>query len=198
MPVKRPRKNSSSQETTKPGPLRLAFGVGSIVLAGMILNAINGGSLGKLASFLPPDPYPFHEGSAMAKSTKEEDGWFTSYDEALIAAKEQNKPIFIDFTSVFCTNCRDMERNVFPDPNIQKEFENFILVKLYTDRVDNPNDRRYQKMKIDLTKSVANPVYAILTPEEKLVAFSEYQPNVGMFKEFLANGASKTGLVANR
>jgi len=185
-------------ESGKPGPLRLAFGAGSIILAGMILNAINGGSLGKLASFLPPDPYPYREGSAMAQKNKAEDGWFTSYDEALLVAKEQNRPLFIDFTGVFCTNCRDMERNVFPVPEIQAEFEKFVLVKLYTDRPDNPNDQRYQKMKIDLTKSVANPVYAILTPDEELVSFSEYQPNVGMFREFLAAAATKSGLVANR
>ena len=38
------------------------------------------------------------------------EGWFVDqYDEALAKAKADNKPLFIDFTGVYCANCRVME-----------------------------------------------------------------------------------------
>jgi thiol:disulfide interchange protein len=46
-------------------------------------------------------------------------GYF-DYDQALRCAKEQNKPLFVDFTGHGCVNCREMEANVWSDPQVLK------------------------------------------------------------------------------
>ena len=61
------------------------------------------------------------------------EGYF-DYQQALACAKQQNKPIFIDFTGHGCVNCREMEANVWSDPKVLKRLrENFIVTALYVD-----------------------------------------------------------------
>lgn len=57
----------------------------------------------------------------------------TSYEEALKLAKEQNKPILIDFTGWACVNCRKMEENVWTKQEVQELMDDYILVSLYVD-----------------------------------------------------------------
>ncbi|MEI7982605.1 MAG: cytochrome c biogenesis protein CcdA, partial [Bacteroidota bacterium] len=45
------------------------------------------------------------------------EGYF-DYHQALACAKKQNKPLFIDFTGHGCVNCREMEANVWSDPQV--------------------------------------------------------------------------------
>ncbi|MCT1527059.1 thioredoxin family protein, partial [Sphingobacterium hotanense] len=62
---------------------------------------------------------------------------YYDYDEALAAAKAQNKPLMIDFTGWTCVNCRKMEASVWSDPKVRNLInENFILVELYVDEHD--------------------------------------------------------------
>ena len=55
------------------------------------------------------------------------------YEEALKLAKEQNKPLLIDFTGWACVNCRKMEENVWTKAEVQELMEKYILVSLYVD-----------------------------------------------------------------
>ncbi|HEX8549503.1 MAG TPA: cytochrome c biogenesis protein CcdA, partial [Cytophagaceae bacterium] len=60
-------------------------------------------------------------------------GYF-DYQQALNCARERNMPLFIDFTGHGCVNCREMEANVWSDPDVLKSLNNdFILVALYSD-----------------------------------------------------------------
>ncbi|MGO1521664.1 MAG: protein-disulfide reductase DsbD family protein, partial [Sphingobacterium sp.] len=53
---------------------------------------------------------------------------YYDYDEALAAAKEQGKPLLVDFTGWNCVNCRKMEANVWSDPGIKEMInQQFIL-----------------------------------------------------------------------
>ena len=59
---------------------------------------------------------------------------FKSYKDGLAYAKSVNKPILIDFTGYACVNCRKMEENVWPRPNVYKYLkEDYVLVSLYVD-----------------------------------------------------------------
>lgn len=61
------------------------------------------------------------------------DGYF-DFDQAMRCAKEQNKPLFIDFTGHGCVNCREMEQTVWADPRVLKILkEEYIIVALYVD-----------------------------------------------------------------
>jgi thiol:disulfide interchange protein DsbD len=60
-------------------------------------------------------------------------GYF-DYDQAVACSKEQNKPIFIDFTGHGCVNCREMEANVWSDPKVLNILrKNYVILALYVD-----------------------------------------------------------------
>ena len=60
-------------------------------------------------------------------------GYFT-FDEALRASKEQDKPIFFDFTGHGCVNCREMEARVWSSPKVLEMLRNdFVICSLYGD-----------------------------------------------------------------
>lgn len=59
---------------------------------------------------------------------------YYDYDEALATAKEQNKPVIIDFTGWNCVNCRKMEANVWTDPKVAVLLnQEFVMVELFVD-----------------------------------------------------------------
>jgi len=59
--------------------------------------------------------------------------WY-DYDQAIEVSKQVHKPILIDFTGWNCVNCREMEANVFPNPEIIKRLQNdFVILQLVID-----------------------------------------------------------------
>ncbi|MEG1571953.1 MAG: cytochrome c biogenesis protein CcdA, partial [Bacteroidales bacterium] len=59
-------------------------------------------------------------------------GYF-DYAEGLACAKEQNKPVFLDFKGHSCSNCKKMESEVWSDPRVQKLLKEYVIVGLYGD-----------------------------------------------------------------
>ncbi len=169
-------------EEGRPGPFRLVFGIATIVLSGFVLSGLNGRPLGDIDAFLPPSPYPNQKGKAVAK---EEGGFLSTYAAAQEESKRTGKPIFIDFTGIYCTNCRYMERNVFPDAAVQKEFEKYVKVKLFTDR-PTEEDMANQKLMQDLTKSITLPQYVIVKPDGS-VQVREFTRDVKAFAAWLGS-----------
>jgi len=61
------------------------------------------------------------------------DDWY-DYDQAIAIAKQQHKPLLIDFTGWNCVNCRKMEQNVLPNPGVLSILQNdFVVVQLVVD-----------------------------------------------------------------
>jgi thiol:disulfide interchange protein DsbD len=59
---------------------------------------------------------------------------FFDLDEAKAYARQQGKPVFIDFTGKTCANCREMEHYVWSDPEVKRLLnEEFIICSLYAD-----------------------------------------------------------------
>jgi thiol:disulfide interchange protein DsbD len=59
---------------------------------------------------------------------------YFDYNEALAIAREQKKPLMLDFTGINCVNCRKMEGQVWSDPEAMKRLqEDFVIVSLYVD-----------------------------------------------------------------
>ena len=83
-----------------------------------------------LSGFPPPVSYSLYAGT----KDKEQPVIINDYPKAVRLAKEQHKPILIDFTGWACVNCRKMEENVWSKPLIKDLLaERFVLVSLYVD-----------------------------------------------------------------
>ena len=116
------------------------------------------------------------------------EGWFVDkYDEALEKAKLEGKPLFLDFTGVYCANCRVMERRVFPTKSVKKELDKMILARLYVDKKDSLSEV-YARLQFERYNQATQPYYVVLDPsdESTLVDTGGYIPKG--FDQFLIKG----------
>lgn len=131
------------------------------------------------------------------------------YEEALKLAKEQGKPILIDFTGWACVNCRKMEENVWTKPEVRELMEKYILVSLY---VDDKQVLPSSQQMIYTTKSgtkitiktigdkwslfqtenfnaTSQPWYVAISPDEKLLTSPVgYTPDAARYAQWLKCG----------
>lgn len=163
-------------------PVKLALAAASLVLAVWLGNGIRGARLGELEAFLPPA-----EATVLAAG-KEPEWIINDYEKALAQAKQQNRPLLIDFTGYTCTNCRWMEANMFPRPEVALELSRYVRVRLYTDGQGEPY-RGFQNLQRDTYGTVALPYYAALDPNgQPQVAFGGLTRNSAEFVSFLRKG----------
>ena len=59
---------------------------------------------------------------------------FPTLDAALARAKEENKPIVIDFNAEWCVPCRKMEKVTFADARVKALLERCVFLSVDTDR----------------------------------------------------------------
>lgn len=118
---------------------RPALGVPRILLAVLCLSftiylipGLNGHPLRLLAGIAPPANYM--ENSREANHCPQGLDCFNDFDEAAAEARQSKKPIFLDFTGFGCTNCRQMEENVWIKPETMEMLHNeFVVASLYVD-----------------------------------------------------------------
>jgi thiol:disulfide interchange protein DsbD len=160
---------------------RMAVALGTLGAAYMCLGGINGKPLGTMSAFLPPQPYPgqAHTGEGVK--------WVTDYEAARKQAAAEGKPLFLNFTGIYCTNCRDMEDNVFKRPEVAAELDKFVTVELYTD-TDTPQARQYQELQLKRFGQTTLPLYVIETADGKKIGESPWNTNVPKFMDFLQKG----------
>jgi thiol:disulfide interchange protein len=59
---------------------------------------------------------------------------YYDYKQGLACAKEQGKPVLIDFKGHACANCKLMEARVWSDPEVLRRLrDNFVIIALYAD-----------------------------------------------------------------
>jgi thiol:disulfide interchange protein DsbD len=58
--------------------------------------------------------------------------WHTKLEDAVKEAQKTKKPIFVDFRAEWCSICKELERDVFPDPKISVLFDKMVLLKIDT------------------------------------------------------------------
>jgi len=136
-------------------------------------------------------------------------GYF-DYDQAIACARQQNKPLFIDFTGHGCTNCREMEAVVWSDPEVLRRLQNdFVIVALYIDdKTELPEkewytsayDKKVKKtigkqnadLQITNLNNNAQPFYVLLgTDERVLVSPYGYDKSTESFVKFLDEAKKK-------
>jgi thiol:disulfide interchange protein len=163
-----------------------------------------------LSGFPPPFSYSIY-GKDNVHGKGLEANVINDYSKALQLAKEQNKPIMIDFTGWACVNCRKMEENVWTKPEVYNYIkENYILVSLYVDDRQNlPAEMRIlnYKTKSGDSKDIitigdkwatfeaenfnqtTQPLYALLDTRERLLNNPVgYTPDAAEYLKWLRCG----------
>jgi thiol:disulfide interchange protein len=167
-----------------------------------------------LSGFPPPLSYSIY-GNANVHGKGLEPNVINDYEKALQMAKEQHKPLLLDFTGWACVNCRKMEENVWTQPEVYNYIkENFILVSLYVDdREKLPLEQRFtytttdgkQKQLITVGdkwatfqaenfNQVTQPLYVIMDTSERLLNHPVgYTPDAKKYVEWLKCGKEAFG-----
>ncbi len=118
---------------------------------------------------------------------------FFDLDEAKAYARQQGKPVFIDFTGKTCANCREMEHYVWTDPEVKRLLnEEFVMCSLYADEntIELPESEwvtdekgrtlktlgrknlNYQKTAFNMN---AQPYYVIVNADGKVLTAENYK-----------------------
>jgi len=79
-------------------------------------------------------------------------GYF-DYEQALECAKQKGIPMFIDFTGHGCVNCREVEANIWSDPQVLKLLKfDFVIASLYVDDFTKlPKEEQYFSKEAGIT-----------------------------------------------
>ena len=122
-------------------------------------------------------------------------------------AKENNKPVLLDFTGFACVNCRKMEQNIWPDSKVIDKLQNdFVLISLYVDEnIPLPEEKQYisettgkkikttgnkwSDLQIAKYQMNAQPYYVILDHNENTLNKPVgYTPDVEEYANWLQSG----------
>ena len=135
-------------------------------------------------------------------------GYF-DYKQGLECAKEQGKPVLIDFKGHACANCKRMEAKVWADPEVLRRLsDNFVIIALYVDdrtqlpenewivsAIDGKQKKTIGKICEDLEiskfKTNALPLYVIADAEGN--ALNKPMPtnlNIEEYKKWLDEGVA--------
>ena len=184
----------------------LAFLAFSLYLAPGLTNT-KYANISLVSGFPPPFSYSLY-GADHRKGI--EANVVNDYDKALALAKQQHKPILIDFTGWACVNCRKMEENVWPEDLVKDKIrEDYILVSLYVDdRKALPDDQqflfttgdgskkeiktigdKFATLQSENFKNASQPFYVVISPDEKLLNYPVgYTPNPKEYAAWLQCG----------
>ncbi|HET8754288.1 MAG TPA: cytochrome c biogenesis protein CcdA [Salinimicrobium sp.] len=196
----------------KKKPALISIILGLLTLAFVIyllpgLSNTSNANLKMLSGFPPPLFYSIYD-----KETEAPLGLnaYKDFEKGLAAAKEQNKPIMLDFTGWACVNCRKMEEQVWSEPQIFDVInDDYILISLYVDdRVELPEEEQFNYLKptggIKKIKTIGDkwatfqtlnfknnsqPFYVLLDHEMNLLTNPVgYTPNEEKYLEWLKTG----------
>jgi thiol:disulfide interchange protein DsbD len=165
---------------------RMLIGTVFLIFSISLLPGLFGATLGNLEAVIPVQA----KNVALGPRGADAPVWLKDqYREALAKARQENKLVFVNFTGNACTNCHWMKANMFPRPEIAPLLKDFVLVDLYTDGTDAASEEN-AKMEERRFNTVSIPFYAILDPDEKVIAtFPEATRDAQKFAAFLKSGA---------
>lgn len=212
---------------------RLFMAIGTLSFVMYLIPGMWGAPLKALAGYLPPmhtQDFDIHkatngseeEATTNCSAALYQDvfhlphgltGYF-DYEQALACAKEQNKPVFIDFTGHGCVNCRRMEEKVWSDPAVLRILKNdYVVVSLYVDDkvVKLPESEIFKGKSTGRTitklgdknseiqacyfNSNSQPMYVLMNGDEKLLqnpgSAETFNYDPISFAQFLKNGLTE-------
>ncbi|MDO5608470.1 MAG: cytochrome c biogenesis protein CcdA [Capnocytophaga sp.] len=211
---------------------RLSLGLLSLTFTIYMLPGLWGAPLNLISAFPPPQHYsesPYGVGytkvgggGATHEAVLPEGAHliephniisFDDYETGLAYAKQVNKPVLIDFTGWACVNCRKMEQNVWPKPEILSILKNdVVLISLYVDdkrplpahQVKESEVRpgktlkyigqKWSEFQTLRYKANSQPFYVLMNHDESnLIDPVGYTPDAAEFHQWLKEGTEAFG-----
>jgi thiol:disulfide interchange protein len=163
---------------------RLLTGAVFLAFAISLVPGMFGGKLGELDAYVPlPAESATSSGGGSSLAWMKND-----YHGALDRARREGKLVLVNFTGYACTNCHWMKANMFTRPEIADAMKQYVLVELYTDSSDAIAEEN-EKVQDSKFKTISIPYYAILDPDEKVIAsFPSATRNPQEYLDFLKKG----------
>jgi cytochrome c biogenesis protein CcdA len=200
-----------SKLVTKFSNIRLAF---IILFSATALYLIPGvtntrwANLGLMSGFPPPLSYSIYDHHVLiAEGIKP---LHNEYEKALQKARDEHKPVLIDFTGWACVNCRRMEEKVWTNKNVENLMrDKFVVVSLYVDektklpsteqtvyKTSSGNEKqilsvgdKWATFQAENFNAASQPQYAIISSDEiALTKTKFYTPEPKEFAEWLKCG----------
>lgn len=116
-------------DNNKVGVPRFFLALTSIAFAIYMIPGLWGAPLKAISAFAPPmqtQDFNLYKKEVHAK--------FNDYDAGMAYARQNGKPVMIDFTGWGCVNCRKMELAVWTDPKVSALLnDDYVLITLYVD-----------------------------------------------------------------
>lgn len=193
---------SHDSETDHISIIRFFLALVSLSFAVYLVPGLWGAPLKGVSAFVPPlytQDFNLYEGGQFRE--------FHDYEEGMLYAAENNRPVIIDFSGYGCVNCRKMEGAVFDTQEVSAVIkENFVLIKLMVDDKATLSEpytvmENGKKLKIESVgekwsylqrhkfAASTQPFYVILDNKgNALVKPYSYNENVAEFIEWLKLG----------
>ena len=195
-------KFAHDDEGTRIGVTRFFCALASLAFAIYMVPGLWGAPLKAVSAFAPP-----LQTQDFNLYTDEVHAQFTDYDQGMAYARQQGKPVMLDFTGYGCVNCRKMELSVWTDPEVRTLInEDYVLITLYVDDktplpqpmrvVENGAERTLRTVGdkwsyLQRTKFGANaqPFYVLVDNEGRPLNHSySYDEDVQKYVQFLETG----------
>lgn len=189
-------------KTEKIGVFRFFLAMISLSFAVYLLPGLWGAPLRSVSAFVPPlstQDFNLYKSVELVE--------YDDFDEGMMVAQRENKPVFIDFSGYGCVNCRKMEAAVIDKEKIRTYLsDNFVAIKLMVDNkkeleeemvVEENGNKVKLKTYGDLWSYLqrykfganSQPYYAILDTDGNLISGPVYyDENVDKFYRFLSTG----------
>jgi thiol:disulfide interchange protein len=163
---------------------RLLTACAFLIFAFTLLPGMFGARLGWIDSYLPAaSDNGTRGGSNVAASGP---SWIKDdLPKALAQAKAENKLVLVNFSGYSCTNCKWMDANVFPRPEILDAVNGLVPVELFIDGTDKASEDN-GKFEEDRFKVASMPYYALIDADQNIVAtFGDRATDPQQFLSFL-------------
>lgn len=186
---------------------RLMFAMIVLSFTLYLIPGLWGAPLKLISGFPPPDFYKEWNTDKGGGHCPHNLTCFHDYDEGMAYAKNQGKPVIIDFTGWSCVNCRKMEDNVWSAPEILERLrDKYVLISLYVDdktplpekeqtiskttgnKIKNLGNK-WSDFQTAVYKTNSQPYYVLLDNNGKKLAEPRgYTPDIETYEHFLDEG----------
>lgn len=95
---------------------------------------------------------------------------FHDFEQGLAYAKQEHKPVIVDFTGYGCVNCRKMEAYVLDDARVKARLQKYVFIELFVDAKQDGIGDKNSRLQRELFGSNAQPYYVQLDADGQQIA----------------------------